>query len=673
MSSPYSDCLSPSSGELTPELHDATELLEDDTETDGDRHQFSPARTFPSSFTSHWSQPWSKNTGLCRSPRKFEWSPPPLDYGNSVGSAQKYEGVGTNLSRSTWPFQYNTKRFVMVAGMENLGNTCFLNSVLQCFIHTVPILRGILSDGNLLHSNCNKEGFCLLCALGDLIVCSLTNNIVSPHNMADNLSYISSSFKRFQQEDAHEFLQCFLGRLEDCYDSESKGCTSLQSDNIVKQVFGGRVVSNLKCCNCGHCSDTYEPSVDLSLEIDDADNLLLALQSFTKVERIEDSDTQFTCEKCKEQVSVEKKLTFDQAPSVAVFHLKRFKNDGCFVQKIDKHVSFPLDLDMQPFTGSNEKSVTELKYVLYAVVVHIGLTSTSGHYYCFIRLSPNMWCKFDDSKVVLVSEDFVLSQDAYILFYAKESTPWFSSFIESQKECVHSSIRNTSPKSVLDKLDTFPCGLNPDGASHGFGPENSKVDNNEIKHSEPSHGFRSEHSKVDNCEIKYGRPVQNKIESRGSKYNFHISDSVARRSSPIPAVYLPTVSSVLLEKAVRNQEDRKLPDHENDIHTPFRSPSPEIYREDPPDAGFSIPRGQRLAERMSCKRRLDKDMDDPEIRQARSFIRKSMHSSRRQQLLAAIMVPENESSANTKKSRSGASIRRNSNTRRTPLRFGTNR
>lgn len=41
--------------------------------------------------------------------------------------------------------------------MENLGNTCFMNSVLQCFIHTVPILHGILSEGHLLHPNCKLD------------------------------------------------------------------------------------------------------------------------------------------------------------------------------------------------------------------------------------------------------------------------------------------------------------------------------------------------------------------------------------------------------------------------------------------------------------------------------------------------------------------------------------
>ena len=48
-----------------------------------------------------------------------------------------------------------------------------------------------------------------------------------------------------------------------------------------------------------------------------------------------------------------KQLMMDKAPSVALFHLKRFKaDDGFAVQKIDKHVEFLLEMDLQPYTVS---------------------------------------------------------------------------------------------------------------------------------------------------------------------------------------------------------------------------------------------------------------------------------------------------------------------------------
>ena len=72
------------------------------------------------------------------------------------------------------------------------------------------------------------------------------------------------------------------------------------------------------------------------------------------VEKIEDSETKFTCESCKEEVSREKQLMLDKAPSVAALHLKRFKIDGTYVEKIGKHVQFPLELDLKPYTNDNE-------------------------------------------------------------------------------------------------------------------------------------------------------------------------------------------------------------------------------------------------------------------------------------------------------------------------------
>lgn len=120
----------------------------------------------------------------------------------------------------------------------------------------------------------------------------------------------------------------------------------------------------LRCCNCCHSSDTYEPLIDISLEIGNADSLSSALESFTMVENI---DAKFNCDGCKEEVSKEKQLMLDETPSVATFHLKRFKSDGTSVQKIDKHVDFPLELDLTPYTLSGEKNDVSC-YLIYPLM-----------------------------------------------------------------------------------------------------------------------------------------------------------------------------------------------------------------------------------------------------------------------------------------------------------------
>ena len=50
------------------------------------------------------------------------------------------------------------------AGLVNLGNTCFLNSTLQCLIYTAPLVNYLMSE-----DHCNT---CMLYSFKLLIICS---------------------------------------------------------------------------------------------------------------------------------------------------------------------------------------------------------------------------------------------------------------------------------------------------------------------------------------------------------------------------------------------------------------------------------------------------------------------------------------------------------------------
>ncbi|XP_019156214.1 PREDICTED: ubiquitin carboxyl-terminal hydrolase 21-like [Ipomoea nil] len=477
-------------------------------------------------------------------------------------------------------FFWDDKSLLVGGGLANLGNTCFLNSVLQCFMHIVPLIQSIEACDHPSPCEACNEGFCVLCALKELMNISLASkgSTIRPKKIVNNLSYFSSTFQRFQQGDAHEFLQCFLERLESCCNyPKLNGQVSPKHENVVKQTFGGHLISKLQCCNCGHRSDTYEPLVDLSLEIEDVDSLSLALDSFTKVERIEDPETKFTCEKCKVQVSIEKQLLLDEAPLVATFHLKRFKNDGSLVEKIAKHVTFPPELDLLPYVERNEKVIEESKYNLFAVVVHIGVSLSSGHYYCFVHASPSEWYKFDDSKVTRVQENVVMSQEAYILFYVKQGTPWFSEIIETQQLILDASISNSSPQPVLYSVDQIfnpypkmetdrPCDVNEtdnaadEASSNVDGPKDNGIDRSDGK----------ENSNVVSALIH-----------EGMNNSSDICSAEAEKTPP---------PSVLKEKNCKQEFRISKRFADLTTETPSISPSLEIYREDTADNAYSPPR-----------------------------------------------------------------------------------
>ncbi|KAF7127225.1 hypothetical protein RHSIM_Rhsim11G0015700 [Rhododendron simsii] len=689
---PISTSLSPTRDETLHDQPDPASLVDYDAPEGDDEEEKEDALRSPlpplyyvSAFSSssHWSfAPWSSAEGTRDSgwpswvskadakPSKYDWPETWLSAG--AGDAKAFESDWSDpftFEEETEPEPLaacdDTKPAMVGAGLANLGNTCFLNAILQCFTHRVPLVQGLKSSDHPSPCDRETEGFCVLCALRSLIELSLSSKgrVVSPWRLFDNLNYISSDFRRFQQEDAHEFLQCLLDRLESCCTySKTRATCSSEDENLVKWVFGGCLISKLQCCNCGHCSDTYEPLIDLSLEIENVSNLPSALESFTKVEKIEDSETMFTWENCKEEVSLEKQLMLDQAPSVAAFHLKRFKNYGSYVEKIDKHVEFPLELDLLPYIDDSQNNDVELKYDLYAIVVHSGFSSTSGHYYCFIRSGPDSWYRLDDSKVTRVREEYVLSQEAYILFYAKQGTPWFSSLMETVKASLDPYIPNNSPNSVLDDMDHISIS-SPNQSNNPSCEENEAREDvfgidldiinggmpgdiqvNEATTIKPNLGLSAKnYGRAIDVSHKFLTPVPQGTDNSysSSRMPFEKSASVTLLTPPTSALrgYTRKKNFNEVEKSVNIS-----------LLTPPRSHngSSDIYAEELPVVSYSIPRGHLMSQKqVPFKRELGKDLDDSERKQACKLL-KGMPNDRKAKLLAAM---KGEVSPNSKRKR----------------------
>lgn len=305
------------------------------------------------------------------------------------------------------------------AGLENLGNTCFLNSVLQCLTYTEPLAAYLQSGKH--QSSCHIAGFCALCAIQKHVSRALqaTGRILAPKDLVLNLRCISRNFRNSRQEDAHEYMVNLLESMHKCclpsgVPSES---ANAYEKSLVHKIFGGRLRSQVKCTQCSYCSNKFDPFLDLSLEIAKADSVLKALNNFTAAELLDGGEKQYHCQRCKQKVRALKQLTVYKAPYVLTIHLKRFRahDPG---QKNDKKVQFGSTLDMKPFVSGSYEG--DLKYTLYGVLVHHGWSTHSGHYYCFVRTSSGMWYSLDDNRVVQVNERSVLEQKAYMLFYVRD-------------------------------------------------------------------------------------------------------------------------------------------------------------------------------------------------------------------------------------------------------------
>ncbi|XP_056368146.1 ubiquitin carboxyl-terminal hydrolase 42-like [Oenanthe melanoleuca] len=301
------------------------------------------------------------------------------------------------------------------AGLFNVGNTCFLNAVLQCLTYTPPLANYLLSRE---HSQaCHQQGFCMMCTMEAHVNKVLRSSVsaILPLAVLKVFRRIGEHFRLGREEDAHDFLSCTVNAMQRaCLSASSDLDLSSQSTTIVSQIFGGFLRSRVTCFSCKAISDSYEAFLDIPLDIKAASSLTAALEDFVRPEHL-DGENCYKCDTCKKSTAASKRFTIHRAPKVLTVCLKRF---DCFTGgKIRKVVQYPEYLDLRPYMSQAEGE--PLHYSLYAVLVHSGVTCQGGHYFCYTKASNGLWYKMDDESVELRCLATALKQQAYLLFYAR--------------------------------------------------------------------------------------------------------------------------------------------------------------------------------------------------------------------------------------------------------------
>ena len=310
-------------------------------------------------------------------------------------------------------------------GLNNLGNTCFLNSVLQCLLYTPPLSEFLLAREHSRRCHIPKEEFCGLCALEHLThrVFSTRESSIRPLEVVGRLKAIGKQFRPGRQEDAHEFLRYLIESLQkSCLPPATTLEHRSRETSFIHRVFGGYLQSTVKCASCQHVSRTFEAFLDLSLDVKQADSLQSALKLFTAPETLSKSN-RYRCESCSRLTEAQKKFSVYSAPQVLTVQLKRFFVNPMTGQpgKLNRPISFPERFDLQPCMSDNEHGQSTA-YRLSGVIVHEGSTCQSGHYHAFIRAPAGVWYSMNDCSVSRVGIDAVLRQRAYILFYERDGS-----------------------------------------------------------------------------------------------------------------------------------------------------------------------------------------------------------------------------------------------------------
>lgn len=301
------------------------------------------------------------------------------------------------------------------AGLHNLGNTCFLNSTVQCLTYTPPLANYLLSKEHT--RACHQSGFCMICVMQNHIIQAFANtgNAIKPVSFIRDLKKIARHFRFGSQEDAHEFLRYTIDAMQKaCLNGYPKLDRQTQATTLVHQIFGGYLRSRVKCSICKSVSDTYDPYLDIAVEIRQAANIVRALELFVKPDVLS-GENAYMCAKCKKKVPATKRFTVHRTSNVLTLSLKRFANFSG--GKITKDVGYPEFLNIRPYMS--QSSGDPVMYGLYAVLVHSGYSCHAGHYYCYVKASNGQWYQMNDSMVHSSNIKVVLNQQAYVLFYLR--------------------------------------------------------------------------------------------------------------------------------------------------------------------------------------------------------------------------------------------------------------
>ncbi|KAG8068072.1 hypothetical protein GUJ93_ZPchr0005g15468 [Zizania palustris] len=356
-------------------------------------------------------------------------------------------------------------------GLKNLGNTCYLNSVLQCLASTPPLATFCLSfrHSNLckkVFPNRDKEcSFCLLERQISRLLRTEAGALDSPGKIIRSLPLFADNFRWGRQEDAHEFLRYVIDachtaglrirkRLSVTNTNGDSGEEEVQVQGqcmVMKETFGGALLSQVKCLACKGESNKTDEIMDISLDLPGSNSVADALAHFFQPEILEGAN-KYNCGRCKKLTSARKQMFVLRAPKVLVIQLKRF--EGINGGKINRNIEFKEALTLSDFMYNKNQDSLPV-YNLFGSIVHSGFSPDSGHYYAYVKDAIGRWYCCNDSHVSLSSSQNVLSEKVYILFYIlsnktqKPSTNGYSSSAAKSSNSNGNGISNATSNEPL--------------------------------------------------------------------------------------------------------------------------------------------------------------------------------------------------------------------------------
>lgn len=277
-------------------------------------------------------------------------------------------------------------------GLANIGNTCSINTLLQCLAHC-----GYFSD-YVINASINtitiKDSKYILYneiqSIFKLLIIEKKNIIPRRFIRAFHES-IGDSYTVGEELDFTEMWMLMLDRIVD------------ETNKSVSSIFYGTQIQQMKC---NYCNEVYRNKEQISLHyihITDKHCVVDSLKQMVSGEII----NEWKCDKCSKYSGM-KSIHLTNLPQILVIIIQRSNNN----EKIREPINISDSLFISP---------PKLTYKLKSIANHYG-TQESGHYTAMCVDNEDTWYEYNDLQIKQICniENILLhNKDAYVLFYEK--------------------------------------------------------------------------------------------------------------------------------------------------------------------------------------------------------------------------------------------------------------